>query len=150
MDDFTMGETTGLGMLMAMGAVFFIFSIVVYLFIGFCLGKVFEKAGKPLWAGFIPIYNLIIILQIVGRPIWWVAFLLAAIIPVVGGLVCLAVAIIIGIDLAKSFGKDTLWGVLTALFGIVMIPIMAFSKDIQYVGPSAAPQGAAGSGSMGA
>lgn len=150
MDDFTMDETTGLGMLMAMGAVFFIFSIALYLFIGFCLGKVFEKAGKPLWAGFIPIYNVIVLIQIVGRPIWWIALYLAALIPFVGGLVCIAITIILCIDLAKSFGKDTLWGVLTALFSIIMIPIMAFSNDIRYIGPSVAPQGAAGSGSMGA
>lgn len=148
MDDYMMNETTGLGMILAMGAVFFVVIIVVYLFIGFCLGKVFEKAGKPLWAGFVPVYNLIVLLEIVGRPIWWAALFLAGLIPFVGGLVCLALAIIIGIDLAKSFGKDALWGVLTALFGIVMIPIMAFSSDIRYVGPAAAPQGAAGGGSM--
>lgn len=150
MDDFTMGETGALAMVMAMGAAFFIFAIVLYLFIGYCLGKVFEKAGKPLWAGFIPIYNLIVLIEIVGRPIWWIALYLAALIPFVGGLVCLAITIILCIDLAKSFGKDTLWGVLTALFGFVMIPIMAFSSDIRYIGPSAAPQGAAGGGSMGA
>ncbi|MBI2794449.1 MAG: signal peptidase I [Ignavibacteria bacterium] len=141
-----MGETTGLGMLMAMVVVFFI-PIVAYLFIGFCLGKVFEKAGKPLWAGFIPVYNLILLLEIVGRPIWWAAFYL---IPILGWIFVPIITVILCIDLAKSFGKDTLWGVLTAFFGIVMIPIMAFSKDIQYVGPSVAPQGAAGGGSMGA
>lgn|GEM_PF-2859387 len=33
--------------------------------------KVFEKAGQPGWAAIIPIYNLIVLLQIVGKPIWW-------------------------------------------------------------------------------
>ncbi len=33
--------------------------------------KVFEKAGKPGWAAIIPIYNLIVLLDIVGKPIWW-------------------------------------------------------------------------------
>lgn len=136
-------------MVMAMGTAFLIFAIVLYVFTAYCLGKVFEKAGKPLWAGFIPIYNLIVLIEIVGRPIWWIALYLAALIPFVGALVCLAITIILCIDLAKSFGKDTLWGVLTALFGFVMIPIMAFSADIRYIGPSAAPQGAAGGGSMG-
>jgi hypothetical protein len=33
--------------------------------------KVFEKAGKPGWASIIPIYNVIVMLEIVGKPIWW-------------------------------------------------------------------------------
>ena len=48
------------------------------------------------------------------------------------------IAIIVYIDLAKSFGKDTVWGILLVFFGIVMLPIMAFSSDIKYVGPAAA------------
>ena len=30
--------------------------------------KVFTKAGKPGWAAIIPIYNLIVLLQIAGKP----------------------------------------------------------------------------------
>ena len=30
------------------------------------------KAGQPGWAGLIPIYNLYILLQIAGRPGWWI------------------------------------------------------------------------------
>jgi hypothetical protein len=32
--------------------------------------KTFTKAGKPGWGAIIPIYNVIILLQIAGRPIW--------------------------------------------------------------------------------
>ena len=32
--------------------------------------KLFAKAGQPGWASIIPIYNLVILLQIVGRPTW--------------------------------------------------------------------------------
>ncbi|MEA2043640.1 MAG: DUF5684 domain-containing protein, partial [Bacteroidota bacterium] len=35
------------------------------------LWKIFEKAGKPGWASIIPIYNLIVLLEIVGKPVWW-------------------------------------------------------------------------------
>ena len=57
------------------------------LFIGLCCGsiflllmiaslwKVFVKAGQPGWAAIIPIYNAYIMLQIVGREIWWLVFL---------------------------------------------------------------------------
>ena len=35
--------------------------------------KIFSKAGKPGWAAIIPIYNLVVWLEIVGRPTWWIA-----------------------------------------------------------------------------
>lgn len=118
--------------------VYLIVAVIFYLICGFFLGKVLEKAGKPLWAGFVPIYNLILVLEIVGRPIWWIALLLLGVIPFVGWIVPLVIGIIVSIDLAKSFGKDTVWGVLTFFFSIIMIGIMAFSDDIRYVGPSVA------------
>lgn len=38
--------------------------------------KVFTKAGKPGWAAIVPIYNIIVLLQIVGRPTWWIILFL--------------------------------------------------------------------------
>ena len=37
--------------------------------------KVFTKAGKPGWAVLIPIYNFIVLIEIVGKPTWWVILL---------------------------------------------------------------------------
>ncbi|MCO6466612.1 MAG: hypothetical protein J5I53_08355 [Bradyrhizobiaceae bacterium] len=114
-----------------------IIGLVIYLFIGFCLGKLFEKAGKPLWAGFVPIYNLVVILQLVGRPVWWLALFLVAIIPFIGTIAVVVLSAIIWIDFAKSYGKDLVWGLLITFFSIIMLPIMAFSQDIRYIGPAA-------------
>jgi hypothetical protein len=41
---------------------------------------IFQKASKPGWASIISIYNILILLQIVGKP-WWCLLLL--LIPVV-------------------------------------------------------------------
>tara|TARA_Y100001972_G_scaffold129212_1_gene195266 strand:+ start:7585 stop:9018 length:1434 start_codon:yes stop_codon:yes gene_type:complete len=60
--------------------------------------KFFEKAEKPGWIGFIPIYNYIVHLEIVGRPKWWVALLF---VPVVN----FFIALTIHLDLLKSFGR---------------------------------------------
>ena len=38
--------------------------------------KIYTKAGKPGWACIIPIYNLIVLLEIVGKPVWWFLLLL--------------------------------------------------------------------------
>jgi len=35
------------------------------------LWKIFIKAGKPGWASIIPIYNIIVLLEIIGKPLWW-------------------------------------------------------------------------------
>ena len=51
--------------------------------------KTFEKAGEPGWKAIIPIYNLVILLKIVGRPVWWIVLLL---IPCVSFIVYIIVA----------------------------------------------------------
>lgn len=103
-------------------------AIVVLIIAG--LWKVFSKAGKPGWAAIIPIYNVIVMLEICGRPIWWIILFL---IPCVN----IVISLIVFIDLAKSFGKDAVWGVLLWLFGFIFIPILGFGSA-QYVGPAAA------------
>lgn len=92
--------------------------------------KVFAKAGQPGWAIIIPIYNAVVLLQICGRPIWWILLLL---IPCVN----IVVSLIVFIDLAKSFGKDALFGVALWLLGFIFLPILGFGSA-QYRGPAAA------------
>lgn len=129
MEDYPM-DAMGDGSWMAMGAGVMILYLAIFLFLGFCVGKLFEKAGKPLWAGFVPIYNIVVMLEVVGRPLWWIVLLLIPFVNIVVG-------ILVYIDLAKSYGKDVVWGILLIFFGIIMLPIMAFSSDIKYVGPAA-------------
>ena len=42
--------------------------------------KIFTKAGQPGWASIIPIYNIIVLLKIVNRPVWWIILLLIPIV----------------------------------------------------------------------
>src|SRR5690242_8865837 len=60
--------------------------------------KVFTKAGKPGWACLIPIYNLIVLLAIAGKPAWWVVLFL---IPIVS----FVMTILMYVGLANRFGK---------------------------------------------
>jgi hypothetical protein len=91
--------------------------------------KVFVKAGKPGWAAIIPIYNAIVLLQIVGRPGWW--FLLY-LIPIVN----IVISIMVMIELAKVFGKGTGFGIGLLLLSFIFIPILGFG-DAEYQGPLA-------------
>jgi hypothetical protein len=103
--------------------------LAVFILLIVSLWKVFEKAGKPGWAAIIPIYNVIVLLEIVGRPVWWILLLL---IPCVN----IIVLVLVQIDIAKSFGKDVAFGIGLALLGFIFLPILAFS-DARYIGPAA-------------
>jgi len=45
------------------------FLAVVFLMI-FSMWRVYEKAGKPGWASIVPIYNIVVLLEIIGKPVW--------------------------------------------------------------------------------
>jgi hypothetical protein len=94
------------------------------------LWKVFTKAGQPGWASIIPIYNLIILLNIIGKPLWWIILLM---IPLVN----IYAAFVIGIGLAKSFEKSTGFGIGLVLLSIIFYPILGFGSA-RYMGPAAA------------
>lgn len=103
-------------------------AIVIVVVVG--LWKVFEKAGKPGWGAIIPIYNLVLLLEIVGKPIWW---LLLVFIPCVN----IIVSLIIFMELAKCFGKGAGFGIGLWLLGFIFIPILGFG-DAKYLGPQKA------------
>ena len=93
--------------------------------------KVFTKAGKPGWAALIPIYNAIVILEIAGKPLWWIILLL---IPVVN----FVIAILVNIAVAEKFGKSSGFGVGLALLGFIFYPILGFG-DAKYQGAPPPP-----------
>ncbi|MHC5068307.1 MAG: DUF5684 domain-containing protein, partial [Planctomycetota bacterium] len=37
--------------------------------------RIFTKAGQPGWAAIVPIYNVIVYLKVVGKPMWWLILL---------------------------------------------------------------------------
>ena len=99
--------------------------------------KIFTKAGQPGWAVLVPFYNILIMLRIVGRPDIW---LLLCLIPGVN----VVIQIILCVDLAKSFGKDTLFAIGLILLPVVFFPILGFG-DARYLGPAVAPATSAAS-----
>lgn len=123
------------GILAFLGIIWLVMIVVIILVIA-GLWKVFVKAGKPGWAAIVPIYNIYILLEIVGRPTWWLALLLLAFIPVIGSLCVLAVMFIIYWDLAKSFGKELGYAIGLVLLSPIFVPMLGFGSA-QYLGPMA-------------
>lgn len=90
--------------------------------------RIFTKAGRPGWAAIIPFYNMYTLLKVAGRPGWWLILLLIPFVNVV-------VLLIVSLDVAKAFGKSTLFGVVGLwLFSVIGYAILAFSHD-KYLGP---------------
>lgn len=112
------------------GTGFILFMLAIWVIIIIGVWKVFTKAGKPGWAAIIPIYNAIVLLEIVGKPVWW--FLLF-IVPCVNW-----VFIIWTLNLlSKSFGKSEGFTVGLVLLGPIFMCILGFGDSV-YLGPSAA------------
>jgi hypothetical protein len=114
--------------LMALIAAMLIPLLIIGIFMIICMWMIYSKAGKPGWACIIPIYSFIVLLEIVGKPWWWL-FLL--IIPIVN----IVILIIVLNQLSKSFGQGAGFTLGLLFVGIVFYPILAFSKSIKYVGP---------------
>jgi hypothetical protein len=110
-----------------LAAGFWLFGMVIGLFCIICAWKVYQKADRPGWAAIIPIYNVIVLLEIVGKPIWWFLLML---IPGVN----LVIAVLVYIELAKSFGKDTAFAIGLLLLGFIFYAILAFGSA-RYLGP---------------
>lgn len=119
-------ENSALGA--ALGLFGLVYLAIVILLIA-SMWKVFTKAGKPGWAAIVPIYNCIVLLEITGRPLWWIVLMLIPFVNIV-------IALIVMIDLAKSFGKGTGFAMGLFFLGIIFFPILGFG-DAVYQGPKA-------------
>jgi hypothetical protein len=117
--------------LLAFGGIMMIVCLAIAVVCIIGMWKVFEKSGQPGWACIIPIYNIYILLKIAGRPGWWLLLLLIPLVNIV-------FLLLISIDIAKSFGQSTPFGVvLIFLLGGIGYIILGFG-NYHYVGPAAA------------
>ncbi len=90
--------------------------------------KMFQKAGEPGWAAIVPIYNIFMMLKIVGKPWWWILLLIIPFVNIVIGIM------VIGLT-AKAFGKSMGFAVGMFFLPFIFLPILGFG-DAKYVGPS--------------
>jgi len=89
---------------------------------------VFTKAGEPGWAAIIPIFNMVTLLKIIDKPIWWILILMCC--PVVN----LVIQILMALELAKRFGKEAGFAIGLFLLPFVFYPILGFGSA-RYIPP---------------
>jgi len=103
----------------------FIIALQVIHFLG--TWKLYVKAGREAGTAIIPIYNAVVLMQIINRPKWWVILLF---IPIIN----LLMFPIIWVETIRSFGKnttkDTWLVILTLGFYIYYVNYM---EDVSYI-----------------
>ena len=88
--------------------------------------KLYKKAGRKSWEALIPVYNAVVLMEIIRRPKWWVVLLF---IPIIN----LMIFPVVWVETLRSFGKnsslDTALGILT--FGLYTYTIN-YNDNVQY------------------
>lgn len=106
-------------------AEWFLFFLVVQVIHFLGTWKLYVKAGRKAWEAAVPIYNAIVLMQIINRPKWWVILLF---VPIVN----LIMFPVIWVETLRSFGKnsttDTILGVVTLGFYIYYVNYFAEVK----------------------
>ena len=92
-----------------------IISLVLALIYIVAFWRVFSKAGKPGILALIPIFNIYTLARIGGKGIGWT---IASFIPVLN----IIAAIVIGLGVAKNFGKSAVFG----FFGLVVFSFIGY------------------------
>lgn len=109
-----------------LGLAVFLVPLVLMILMIAGMWKAFEKADKPGWAAIIPIYNVIVLLQIVGRPVWWVILFF---IPLVN----FVVGILVLVDTVKAYGQGIGFALGLLVLPVIFWPILGFG-DARYQG----------------
>lgn len=131
-----MNSSDVLGVAFGFIGILFIFLLAIVIFMIVVKWKMYEKAGKPGWASIVPIYSTIVLFDIIGYKWYYIFLLFLGGVPVVGVVALMLFTISYSIKLAKSFGQSTGFGIGLALVNPIFVAIIAFDKDIKYVGQS--------------
>ena len=105
----------------------FIFFLVVQVIHFLGTWKLYVKAGRKAWEAAVPVYNAVVLMQIINRPKWWVILLF---IPIVN----LIMFPVVWVETLRSFGKnstlDTILGVVTLGFYVYYVN---YFENVTYI-----------------
>lgn len=122
----TVDYSSAIATSMAVVSVIMIITLIIGVITIIANWKVFTKAGKPGWTSLIPFYNMYQLFEVAGMNGWMFLLLL---IPFVNFIII----IMLNINLAKAFGKDTGFAIGLILLNPIFMLILAFS-DATYIG----------------
>lgn len=120
------GEEQGIiAMLMAMTGMMMVMGLGLYVFFSLALMAIANKTGTANgWFAWIPILNIILMLQIAKKPVWWILLLFIPLVNII-------IAFIIWMAIAEARNKPSWWGIvilLVPVVNLVLIGMLAWSE----------------------
>lgn len=115
----------GLAILGGFMLFFLLIFVAVYIFMAICLMKIAKKTNtENAWFAWIPILNIILMVQCAKKPIWWIILFFIPFVNIVA-------AIMVWMAISKNVGKPEWLGILMILpvANIVIPGYLAFSDD---------------------
>ncbi len=104
-----------------------IFLLIIQVIHGLGTWKLYEKAGQKAWQAFVPVYNAVILMKIINRPLWWVILLFLPVVNII-------MFIVVWVETARSFGKnspnDTVFAIISLGFYNYYLN---YAADVKYI-----------------
>lgn len=99
-------EGAAAGMMAGMMGVMCVVYLLVYLYFSLCIFKIAKKCGVEMaWLAWIPVIQIVPLLQAGGKPIWWILLMLIPLVNII-------VAIMVWMAVAERRGKPSWIGIL--------------------------------------
>lgn len=115
--------------------IFLIIALAVYLYTAWCLLHIAKKTNTPNeWLAWIPIANIVLMVQIARLPLWWIVGLL---IPYLN----IAVAVYVWWKIAEQRRRPGWWGILMLIgpVNLVLLWFLAFKEADAQPAPAVTP-----------
>lgn len=117
------GAGAAAGILAGLTLIPLIIGLAIYVYFAICLMTIAKKTNTPNgWFAWIPILNVILMLQIAKRPVWWIILMLIPLVNII-------VSIIVWMDIAVARNKPNWIGILmiVPIANIIVPGYLAFS-----------------------
>jgi len=119
-------ETAGAGLAIFAGVmlIWLLIVAVTYIYLAICLMKIAKKTGTANgWFAWIPILNLILMIQCAKKPMWWIIMFFIPFVNVI-------FYILLWMGIAEAVKKPSWWGIMiiVPIMNIIMPGYLAFSK----------------------
>jgi hypothetical protein len=101
----------GVGLVMV---VFLVIFAAIYVYFALAFSTIAKKTNTPnAWWAWVPILNIILLINIAKKPVWWVVLFFVPIVSIV-------IAIIVMMGVAEARNKPNWWGIL------MIVPVVNF------------------------
>ena len=133
--NYTYNSSDVAGLVMFAGMMIYVFLVVavMYIVMAIALMKIAQKAkmDKKAWFAWVPILNVVLMLNVAGLSGWWVLFYALAPIPFAGWIATVIFTVYVWMRISKVCNKPDYLGLFMLVpFGVFALPLyLAFSKE---------------------